>query len=74
MVYETFWAEYGGKLYQFAHFTNRYYTTPNRHMSMLKVMDIKEDRTFAVRMIIPDMNIDETFGPFELPGKRIAEP
>lgn len=72
-IYETFWAEYGGQLYKLVHFTNTYLTTPNRNMSMLKVFEAFPNRTFTVRVLIPDIELDETYGPFDLPKRKDAE-
>ena len=66
-VNETIWAEYDGKLYQIAHFEKKYRTEPNKHMDMLKVLQIEANRTFTIRVLLPEIEVDETFGPFELP-------
>ncbi len=72
-LYETFWVEYEGQLYQLAHLSKKYETEPNKNMSMLKVIEIQANRRFTVRMLIPDADLDETFGPFELPSREGAE-
>lgn len=64
---ETLWIEYERQLYQVGHFEKEYETQPNRYMSMMKVLLVDQSRQITERIIIPDIDIDETFGPFPLP-------
>ena len=64
---ETLWIEYGGKLYQVGQFDKEYQTQPNRELSMTRVISVDKARQITERIIVPDLDIDETFGPFPLP-------
>jgi len=60
---ESIWAEYDGKLYEVGHFEKKYSTQPNRFMSMMKIYTVDAARSLSVRILIPDIEVDETFGP-----------
>ncbi|MFH1969883.1 MAG: hypothetical protein ABIJ53_06160, partial [Verrucomicrobiota bacterium] len=64
---ETLWIEHDRQLYEIGHFGKEYETQPNRNMSMTKVLSVNQSRQITERIIIPDLDIDETFGPFPLP-------
>ncbi len=64
---ETLWIEYGGKLYQVGHFDKEYQTQRDRILSMTKVISVDKARQITERIVVPDLDIDETFGPFPLP-------
>ncbi len=64
---ETLWIEHDRQLYQVGHFGKEYEIQPNRYTSMIKILSVDQSRQIKERIIIPDIDIDETFGPFQLP-------
>ena len=66
-VRETLWIEYNGSLYEFGHFEKTYHAEPNRLLVLVKTMAVDKARALRVRVQYPEIDIDETFGPFKLP-------
>jgi len=66
-VHETLWVLYEGKLYQFAEFSKRYATQSNRSLVVVKTLAIDQARMVTVKIQYPEIDVDETFGPFRLP-------
>ncbi len=64
---ETLWIEHDRQLYQVGHFQRDYETQTNRYMNMVKILSVDQARRVTERVIVADLDLDESFGPFPLP-------
>ena len=64
---QSLWVEAQGTLYEIASAEKQFPLTPNRFFAQINTLSITPGRKVSITIEAPELDIRETFGPYDLP-------
>jgi hypothetical protein len=64
---QTLWVEARGTLYEIANAEKQFNLSPNRFFAQVNTLSVTSDRKVSIIIEAPELDVRETFGPYDLP-------